>query len=75
MPVMVKRLPGELTQIWPNQDSASSFVAMFCVEDSQKPLRLKMTYYSDQFTQKNIDNKTIDKTTLSEMDQILESIK
>lgn len=75
MPVMFKRLPGEGTQSWPNPDTGSNFVAMFCVTNTQKPLQLKITYYSSQFTQSNINSKTLDKTMLNEMDSVLESLK
>ena len=48
--------------------------SLFSFSDNQRPLSLNITYYSSQFTNDNLQNRTIDYSTLQEMDRIVESL-
>jgi hypothetical protein len=55
------------------QNSDEEWV-LFSFSDNQKPLSLNITYYSGQFTKNNLQNRTIDYSTLQEMDKIVQSL-
>lgn len=74
-PILFKRLSDELTTGWPNPDTDTNYVYKFCYEDMAKPLSLQITYYSAEFTLEKIQSLSVDQAMLTEMDQIIESLK
>jgi len=48
---------------------------LFSFSNNQIPLSLDITYYSNQFTDANLQNRTIDYSVVQEMDKIVENLR
>lgn len=68
-----KRLPGEA--ISPADVKKYPNAVKHCFEDTEKPLRLKIIYYSPTLTRDNISQGKIDKKIIEEIDQIISGLK
>ena len=76
LPVVFYKLPTECIQDWPDSSiPTGEVVFLWGYSDNQMPLSLSMTYYSNQFTAINLQNRTIDYATIQEMDQIVQSLR
>lgn len=73
--IVFRRLPHEGTETWPNQDSDSEIVLLFAAQNTQQTASYSITYYSPTFTQSAIENESIDKSLLNEMDLILSTFE
>lgn len=75
--ITFKRNPDEGIKFWPTPDSENNFVALFSIPNPKLTKSASFEYYSTSFTQANIDSKSpsINKSTLTIMDQILSTFK
>ncbi len=76
VPVMFYRLPGECTLSWPDETiPAGQVVFLWDIFDDQAAFDISIVYYSNQFTRANLQNRSLDYRILSEMDEIVQSLR
>jgi hypothetical protein len=76
LPVVFYKQPGECEASWPDSSiNPGEVVSLWGYSDPQMPLMVNMTYYSNQFTAGNLQNRTIDYAVIHEMDQIVQSLR
>jgi hypothetical protein len=76
LPVVFYKQPGECEASWPDSSiNPGEVVFLWRYSDPQMPLMVNMTYYSNQFTAGNLQNRTIDYAVIHEMDQIVQSLR
>ncbi|MDO8429571.1 MAG: hypothetical protein Q7S88_02985 [Candidatus Daviesbacteria bacterium] len=73
VPIYFRRLQGELPQL--GSETEAPFALKYCFESPEKKTKVKITYYSKDFSNKNILEEKINTAVLLEMDQILSSLK
>jgi hypothetical protein len=76
LPIMYYKLSGECAESWPDSSiPAGEVVFLFGYSHPERPFALFITYYSNQFTDANLQNRNIDYAVVREMDQIVQSLR
>jgi hypothetical protein len=76
LPVWFYKLTGECSESWPDSAiPAGQVVFLMSYSPPEKPYSLNLIYYSNQFTDENLRNRTIDYAVVGEMDQIVQSLR
>lgn len=75
LPIMFRRLKGEYPKLGSFEDYPNAVTFCFEKSDKDRNLKLKIVYSSSQLTKENIVKKKVDQKSLSEMDEMISSIK